>query len=176
MENKLHISVSPHIHGKRTTMGIMLDVIIALLPTTIAGIVIFGLRALLVVGVCVAASVVSELLFNIITKRKQTISDLSAAVTGLILALNLPANVPLWQAVIGSVFAIIVVKCLFGGLGKNVVNPALTARVFMLVAFSSLAQVSFPVDATAGATPLVSIAEGNVPDLMELFLGKLIQC
>ncbi len=172
MENKLHISVSPHIHGKRTTMGIMLDVLIALLPTTIAGVIIFGLRSLLVIGVCIASSVLSELLFNIITKRKQTISDLSCVVTGLILALNLPANVPVWQAIIGSVFAIIVVKCLFGGLGKNVVNPALTARVFMLVAFSSLAQVSFPVDATAGATPLVSIAEGNVPELMDLFLGK----
>ncbi len=172
MENKLHISVSPHIHGKKTTMGIMLDVIIALLPTSIAGVIIFGLRSLLVIGVCVATTVLSELLFNIITKRKQTISYLSSVVTGLILALNLPANVPLWQAVIGSAFAIIVVKCLFGGLGKNVVNPALTARVFMLVAFSSLAQVSFPVDATAGATPLVSIAEGNVPGLMELFLGK----
>lgn len=172
MENKLHISVSPHIHGKKTTMGIMLDVIIALLPTTIAGIVIFGLRSLLVVGVCVGTAVLSELLFNIITKRKQTINDLSAIVTGLILALNLPADVPVWQAVIGSAFAIIVVKCLFGGLGKNVVNPALTARVFMLVAFSSLAQASFPVDAAAGATPLVSIAEGNMPDLMDLFLGK----
>ena len=83
MENKLHISVSPHIHGKRTTMGIMLDVIIALLPATIAGVVIFGLRSLLVIGVCVAASVLSELLFNIITKRQQTISDLSCVVTGL---------------------------------------------------------------------------------------------
>lgn len=172
MENKLHISVSPHIHGKTTTMGVMLDVIIALLPASVAGVLIFGLRSLLVIGVCVAASVVSELLFNIITKRKQTISDLSCIVTGLILALNLPADVPVWQAVVGSVFAIIVVKCLFGGLGKNVVNPALTARVFMLVAFSSLAQASFPVDATAGATPLVSIAEGNVPELMDLFLGK----
>ena len=172
MENKLHISVSPHIHGKRTTMGIMLDVIIALLPATIAGVVIFGLRSLLVVGVCLATSVLSELLFNIITKKQQTISDLSCVVTGLILALNLPANVPVWQAIIGSVFAIVVVKCLFGGLGKNVVNPALTARVFMLVAFSSLAQPAFPVDATAGATPLVSIAEGNVPELMVLFLGK----
>ena len=172
MENKLHISVSPHIHGKKTTTGIMLDVIIALLPTTIAGVIIFGLRSLLVVGVCVGASVLFEFLFNIITKRRQTISDLSAVVTGLILALNLPATVPVWQAIVGSAFAIIVVKCLFGGLGKNIVNPALTARVFMLVAFSSLAQPSFPVDATAGATPLVSIAEGNVPELMDLFLGK----
>lgn len=171
MENKLHISVSPHIHGKKTTQGIMLDVIIALLPTSVAGVVIFGLRALLVIGVCVASAILSEFLFNIITKRKQTISDLSCIVTGLILALNLPANVPLWQAVIGSAFAIIVVKCLFGGLGKNVVNPALTARVFMLVAFGSLAQPAFPVDATAGATPLVSIAEGNLPALKDLFLG-----
>ena len=172
MENKLHISVSPHIHGKRTTQGIMLDVIIALLPTTIAGVIIFGLRSLLVIGVCLASTILSEVLFNVITKRKQTVSDLSSAVTGLILALNLPANVPIWQAVVGSVFAIIVVKCLFGGLGKNVVNPALTARVFMLVAFSSLAQVSFPVDTTAGATPLVSLSEGNAPELMDLFLGK----
>lgn len=172
MENKLHISVSPHIHGKRTTQGIMLNVIIALLPVTIAGVIIFGLSSLLVIGVCVATAVVSELLFNIITKRKQTISDLSCIVTGLLLALNLPANVPVWQAIVGTVFAIIVVKCLFGGLGKNVVNPAITARVFMLVAFSSLAQASFPVDATAGATPLASIAEGNVPELMDLFLGK----
>lgn len=172
MENKLHISVSPHIHGKRTTMGIMLDVIIALLPTTIAGVIIFGLRSLLVIGVCIATAVLSEVFFNIITKRKQTISDLSCIVTGLILALNLPANVPIWQAIVGSAFAIIVVKCLFGGIGKNIVNPALTARVFMLIAFSSLAQPAFPVDATAGATPLVSIAEGNVPELMDLFLGK----
>ena len=142
------------------------------MPTTIAGAVIFGLRSLLVVGVCVGSAVLFELLFNIITKRNQTINDLSAVVTGLILALNLPADVPIWQAIVGSAFAIIVVKCLFGGLGKNIVNPALTARVFMLVAFSSLAQASFPVDATAGATPLVSIAEGNVPDLMDLFLGK----
>lgn len=171
MENKLHISVSPHIHGKKTTQGIMLDVIIALLPASVAGVVIFGLRALLVIGVCEASTILSEVLFNVITKRKQTISDLSCIVTGLILALNLPANVPLWQAVVGSVFAIIVVKCLFGGLGKNVVNPALTARVFMLVAFGSLAQPAFPVDATAGATPLVSIAEGNLPALKDLFLG-----
>lgn len=172
MENKLHISVSPHIHGKRTTQSIMLDVIIALLPAAIAGVIIFGLRSLLVIGVCLASTILSEVLFNVITKRKQTISDLSCVVTGLLLALNLPADVPIWQAVVGSVFAIIVVKCLFGGLGKNVVNPALTARVFMLVAFSSLAQASFPVDATAGATPLVSLSEGNVPELMDLFLGN----
>lgn len=174
MANKLHISVSPHIHSKRTTQGIMLDVIIALLPATVAGTVIFGLRALAVIGVCVASAVISELVFNIIVKKERTIGDLSAVVTGLILALNLPANLPLWQAAIGAIFAIVVVKCVFGGLGKNLVNPAATARVFMLVAFSSMTQAAFPagVDASSGATPLVSISEGNVPDLMELFLGK----
>ena len=174
MENKLHISVSPHIRSKRTTTGIMLDVIIALLPAAVAGVVIFGLRALAVIGVCVAASVISEAVFNIATKKEQTISDLSSVVTGLILALNLPANIPLWQAVVGAVFAIIIVKCVFGGIGKNLVNPAATARVFMLVAFSSMTKAAFPagVDAASGATPLVSISEGNVPALMDLFLGK----
>lgn len=172
MENKLHISVSPHIRAKRTTQSIMLDVIIALLPAAIAGIVIFGLRALAVIGICVASSVISEAVFNIITKKEQTIGDLSAVVTGLILALNLPANIPLWQAVVGSLFAIIVVKCIFGGIGKNLVNPAITARVFMLVAFGSMANAAFPVDATAGATPLAQMAEGTVPGLTELFLGN----
>ena len=175
MENKLHISVSPHLHRKRTTTGIMLDVIIALLPTTIAGVVIFGLRALAVIGVCVASAVISELLFNLILKKKQTIKDLSCVVTGLLLALNLPANAPLWQCAVGSVFAIIVVKCIFGGIGKNIVNPAITARVFMLVAFGSLAKTAFPVgmDATAGATPLVS---ETTPDIMDLLLGKTGGC
>ena len=173
MENKLHISVSPHIRTKRTTRTIMLDVIIALLPAAIAGVVIFGIRALAVIGVCVASAVLSEALFNIALKRNQTIGDFSSIVTGLLLALNLPANAPLWQAAIGSVFAIIIVKCLFGGLGKNLVNPAITARVFMLVAFGSLAQPAFPVDATAGATPLAQIAEGNVPELTDLFLGNI---
>lgn len=172
MENKLHISVSPHIRAKRTTQSIMLDLIIALLPAAIAGVVIFGLRALAVIGICVAASVISEAVFNIITKKEQTVGDLSAIVTGLILALNLPANIPFWQAVVGAVFAIIVVKCIFGGLGKNLVNPAATARVFMLVAFGSMANAAFPVDATAGATPLAQMAEGTVPELMDLFLGK----
>lgn len=175
MENKLHISVSPHLHRKRTTTGIMLEVIIALLPTTIAGVVIFGLRALAVIGVCVASAVISELLFNLILKKKQTIKDLSCVVTGLLLALNLPANAPLWQCAVGSVFAIIVVKCIFGGIGKNIVNPAITARVFMLVAFGSLAKTAFPVgmDATAGATPLVS---ETTPDIMDLLLGKTGGC
>ena len=174
MENKLHISVSPHIHSKRSTQKIMLDVLIALLPTTIAGVVIFGITSLAVVAVCVGVAVLSEFLFNVIVKKQQTIGDLSAAVTGLLLALNLPANVPLWQAAIGSLFAIIIVKCLFGGIGRNVVNPAITARVFMLVAFSSLTQAAFPIDSTAGATPLALLAEDKTAvSLQDLFLGNV---
>ena len=173
MEIKLHISSSPHIHTQKTTKQIMLDVIIGLLPATIAGVVIFGSRALEVIAVCVGTCVLGEYLFNRIVKKDQTIEDFSAALTGLILALNLPVNIPLWQCVVGALFAIIIVKCLFGGLGRNLVNPAIAGRVFMLVAFGSMAKAAFPVDvdATAGATPLVELAAGKTPDLMALFLG-----
>ena len=173
MDKTLRLSVSPHIHSGRSTAGIMRDVVISLVPAAIAGTVIFGLRALLVIAVCVASCVLLEAIFNKITKKDQTIGDFSAAVTGLLLALNLPANVPLWQCVIGSAFAIIIVKCLFGGIGCNPVNPAITARVFMLVSFGSMTVQAYPtiVDTVAGATPLPSIAEGKVPDLMDLFLG-----
>ncbi len=173
---KLHVSASPHIHSGRSTQKIMLDVIIALIPAAIAGTVIFGLRALLVIGVCVGVSVLSEFLFNIVAKKDQSIGDLSAVVTGLILALNIPANAPLWEAAVGAVFAIVVVKCLFGGVGKNVVNPAATARVFMLVAFGSLTKAAFPqgMDAVSGATPLALLAQGEAtPSLMDLFLGNI---
>ena len=173
MDNSLRLSVSPHIHSGNSTSGIMRDVLIALLPATVAGTVIFGLRALLVIGVCVASCVVFEALFQMLVKKDQTVGDLSAAVTGLLLALNLPANIPLWQCVIGSLFAIVVVKCLFGGIGKNPVNPAITARVFMLVSFGSLAKPAYPtiVDTVAGATPLPSISKGEIPPLSDLFFG-----
>ena len=173
MDKTLRLSVSPHIHSGRSTAGIMRDVVISLMPAAIAGTVIFGLRALLVIAVCVASCVLLEVIFNKITKKDQTICDFSAAVTGLLLALNLPANVPLWQCVIGSAFAIVIVKCLFGGIGCNPVNPAITARVFMLVSFGSMTVQAYPtiVDTVAGATPLPSIAGGNVPDMMALFLG-----
>lgn len=175
MDSKLKISVSPHIHSNVTTQKIMLDVIIALFPATVAGAIIFGLNAVFVLLVCIATSVLSEFIFNLIVKKEQTIGDLSAVVTGLLLGLNLPANVPLWQAAVGSVFAIIVVKCLFGGIGCNVVNPAITARVFMLVAFTSMAKAAFPVsyDAVSSATPLPEILAGNNPSLVELFLGNV---
>lgn len=173
MDKLLRVSVSPHIHSGRSTSAIMRDVIIALLPTTVAGVVIMGLRALLVVSVCVASCVLFEALFNLIMKKDQTVGDLSAALTGLLLALNLPATVPIWQCVVGCLFAIVVVKCLFGGLGCNLVNPAITARVFMLVAFASVATPAFPqiVDTVSGATPLADTAAESTPKLLDLFLG-----
>ena len=169
MSSLAKVMFSPHIHSGKSTSGIMGDVIISLLPATVAGTLIFGWRALLVIAVCVLSSVIFEFLFNMTVKKEQTIGDLSAAVTGLLLALNLPAHIPLWQCVIGSLFAIVIVKCLFGGIGKNLVNPAITARVFMLVAFSSIALPSFPVDSVASATPL---SAEKMPLLLDLFIGN----
>ena len=173
MTKKLILSSSPHIHSGRSTSAIMRDVLIALLPAAMAGTVIFGLRSLAVIAACCIGCVGFEFLFNLICKKDQTVGDLSALVTGLLLALNLPSHTPIWQCLIGAFFAIVIVKCLFGGLGCNPVNPAITARVFMLVSFGALATPSFPqqVDAVAGATPLAAIAEGNVPALRDLLLG-----
>lgn len=174
MDNLLHLSASPHIHSTHTTRRVMLDVILSLLPATIAGVIIFGIRAFLVIAVCIGTCVLSEFVFNLIIKKEQTVDDLSAIVTGLLLALNLPSNIPIWQAIVGSVFAIVVVKCCFGGIGKNIVNPAITARVFMLVAFGEMAKGAFPtVDTVSTATPLATLAEsGASPDLLTLFLGN----
>lgn len=173
MDKKLHMSVSPHVHCGRSTADIMRDVLVALIPVAGAGIMIFGLRALLVIAVCVASCVGFEALFNYIVKKEQTIGDCSAAVTGLLLALALPAGVPVWQCVVGSAFAIIVVKCLFGGLGYNVVNPAITARVFMVVAFVSVSKAAEPItlDAITGATPLARLAADESVSLTNLFFG-----
>ena len=173
MSNQVKLSVSPHIHSGNSTSRIMLDVLIALLPTTVAGAIIFGVRSLLVVAACVISCVGFELLFNLIVKKKQTVGDLSAAVTGLLLALNLPSTVPIWQCVVGSLFAIVVVKCLFGGIGCNIVNPAITARVFMLIAFGSMAKAGVPtiVDAVSSATPLSAEAGAKLPSILDLLLG-----
>ncbi len=171
---QLHISAAPHINSGASTNKIMRDVAIALAPAAIASIVIFGLSALWIILVCVGTAVLSEFLFNLITKRNQTIFDFSAVVTGLLLALNLHAKVPLWQCALGSVFAIIVVKCLFGGLGKNIVNPAIAARVFMLLTFAAVAGGVGP-DLVAGATPLEGLNQGVEavsPSLMTLLLGN----
>ncbi|MBQ4578580.1 MAG: RnfABCDGE type electron transport complex subunit D [Clostridia bacterium] len=170
---KLTVSAAPHIHSGASTNRIMLDVLIALLPATAASVIIFGLKSLIVIAACVLTAVVGEALFNIVTKRKQTVGDFSAAVTGLLLALNLSTNVPAWQCVIGTLFAVICVKCLFGGLGCNFANPAITGRVFMLVAFSAVAGGANPtiVELTTSATPLEQLGKGETLELMDLFLG-----
>ena len=176
MENKPVMAAGPHIHSADSSRRIMLDVIIALLPASIAAVVLFGLQAALMICVCVAAAVVSEFLFNLIAKRDQSVGDLSAVVTGLLLALNLSTNVPLWQCALGSVFAIVLVKCAFGGMGHNFANPAITARIFLLMAFTStVAGGAMPrlVDAVSSATPLDLIGtEGaELPTLGQMFLG-----
>lgn len=181
MENKkLIVSQSPHIRSSVTTKGIMLDVLIALIPATVAGTVLFGIRALLVVAVCAASAVGAEFTFNLIVKKKQTVGDLSALVTGVLLGLNLHAAAPLWQCVIGSVFAIVVVKCLFGGLGCNFANPAITARVVLVISFTStisggvipgtVDKIFFPSEnLITAATPL---ANEYASPLLDLFLGN----
>lgn len=185
---KLHISSTPHIHQKGSfTSKIMLDVAIALLPATAVGIIFFGLQALWVVLTCVASAVIAEAIFNLCVGKKQTVGDFSAVVTGLLLGLNLSINVPLWQCAVGSVFAIVVVKGFFGGLGKNIVNPAIAARVFMLLTFGAvgaavkiapLFDLGFMGQAVpeiaAGATPLASLNQGataEAPSVLQLLVG-----
>ena len=176
MDNKPVMAAGPHIHSADSSRRIMLDVIIALLPASIAGVVLFGTKAAAMICVCVAAAVVSEFLFNLIAGREQSVGDLSAVVTGLLLALNLSTNVPLWQCALGSIFAIVLVKCAFGGMGHNFANPAITARVFLLMAFTStVAGGAAPrvVDAVSSATPL-GLVGGDpalLPTLGQLFLG-----
>lgn len=177
--NKLVVSSSPHIHTSRNTVGIMLDVIIALVPSAIAGVLLFGIDALIVLGICVITSILSELIFNFVTKKKQTVGDLSAVVTGLILGLSLPADaMTWWQCVIGSVFAIVVVKCLFGGLGCNFANPAATGRIFIFLAFSKeIGRGVLPKSANliTSATTLEMVKGGAdaeaLPSLLDMFLG-----
>lgn len=188
--SRLHISPAPHIHQKGASVNrVMLDVIIAMIPAALVGVIFFGLKALWIILTCVVSAVVSEFLFNLCAHKKQTIGDLSAVVTGLLLALNLSTEVKLWQCVIGSVFAIVVVKCFFGGIGKNIVNPAIAARVFMLLTFGSVAAVSkiaplFDLgflgnavpEIAAGATPLASLNAGvegaaNAPTVLQLLVG-----
>ena len=180
MENNLIVSVSPHVHGKRTTSNVMLDVVIALLPAAIAGCFIFGLNAAILCAVCVASCVVFEFLFTKLCKRPTTVGDFSAVVTGLLLAMNVPSTLPIWQAVVGSFIAIIIVKCLFGGLGCNFANPAITARVVMLIAFTGTMAAAVPpmaiaetVDVVTYATPLSVLPNGVLPEasLMDMLLG-----
>lgn len=176
------MSSSPHIRSEATTQRIMLDVIIALLPATFAGIYFFGLRAAVLIAVTVLSCVGFEYLTRKGLRRSNTIGDLSAAVTGLLLALNLPPEFPLWMAVIGSMFAIVIVKQLFGGMGQNFVNPALAARAILLVAYGTrmtfwsapLANAAQAADVVSYATPLGILKQGGeLPGLMEMFIGKI---
>ena len=175
MSDLYHVSSSPHVRAKDSTSRIMLYVIIALLPTSLFGIYNFGLKALLLILITIAACVATEWIFDKIVHKKNTIGDLSAVVTGLLLALNLPVSLPWWEAVIGGVFAIAIVKCIFGGLGQNFMNPALGARCFLLIAFAA-DMTNFNVtrngvDVYTGATPLALIRESglsavNVRDML----------
>ena len=164
MDNKPIMAAGPHIHSADSSRRIMLDVILALLPASVAGVVLFGTKAATMILVCVAAAVFSEFLFNLVTKREQSVGDLSAT------------NVPLWQCALGSIFAIVLVKCAFGGMGHNFANPAITARVFMLMAFTStVAGGAAPrvVDAVSSATPLnlIGVEGAELPTLGAMFLG-----
>ncbi len=177
----LTVSPSPHAHRRMSTTSLMKDVLVALAPATIWGIYAFGIRAALIVLLSVASCVLFEMLTQLVLRRTVTIADCSAAVTGLLLALNLPAGAPLYIPVVGAAFAIIVVKQLFGGLGKNIMNPALAARVFLMLAWSNDMANSYPkafdrsFDAVASASPLGAIKGGAMPegiDVLDLFLGN----
>lgn len=201
--NKLLVSPSPHIGSSMTTNKIMLNVIIALIPACIAGILVFGLASLIVLIVSTASCVLAELVYNKLTKKPQTLNDLSAIVTGLLLGMNLPPTIALYIPVIGGFFAIIVVKMLFGGLGKNFANPAITARIFCVLAWTGamttfvkpvsysqgflkamttyLPQLFGGVDAITSATPLglvkdsISSGMANIP-VLNMFLGYTGGC
>lgn len=171
MKEMLTVSSSPHIKRPDTTRGIMSDVVIALAPAATYGCILFGLRALAVLITCVGVAVLSEFLWNRALKKPNTIKDMSAVVTGLLLGMNLPPTLPLWQAAIGSVAAIIVVKQMFGGLGHNFANPAIAARIMLLVSFpAAMTRFTEPVsDAVTSATPLAGTA--GVLSFKTLFFG-----
>lgn len=174
MGKLLNVSSSPHVRDNSSTFRIMLDVCIALLPACVFGVVNFGVRALWVLLVSVASCVLSEFLFEKILKKPNTIGDLSAVVTGLLLGMNLPSTIPLWMAALGGVFAIVIVKQLFGGLGQNFMNPALGARCFLLISFAGR-MTTFTYDGVTGATPLALLkTEGlSSVNIMDMFVGNI---
>jgi electron transport complex protein RnfD len=187
MEEKLVISSSPHIHSGASTRMIMLDVIVSLVPALVMSVVVFGPRALLIIGTTVAACVLSEFLSRKVMKRENTVGDLSAVVTGLLLAFCLPVSIPPLAAAFGGMIAIVVVKQMFGGLGQNFVNPALTARIILLNSFPAwMTAWTKPYayltssDAVASATPLAlakqGAAAGQLPGLADLFFGNCGGC
>ena len=170
MNENIHVSSSPHIRSKVTTSSLMYLVIIALLPATVFGIYNFGLRALMHIVITVVTAVLTEYIFQKGMKRTVTIKDGSAALTGLLLALNLPSSAPWWIGILGGVFAILVVKQLFGGLGQNFMNPALGARCFLLLSFTSI-MTNFDTDVYSGATPLAALKAGEAVNTRDMLLG-----
>lgn len=171
MSERLKVSSNPHIRSKVTTHSIMAAVIIALLPAAGFGIYNFGIKAAILLGVTVASTVGTEFLFGLLVK-KNTISDLSAVVTGLLLGMNLPVAAPWWVAVLGGFFAILVVKMLFGGLGQNFMNPALAARCFLLISFPAI-MTDFSCDAYTGATPLAALKAGENVNVTDMIIGNV---
>ncbi len=177
-ENSMYtVSSSPHVKAKDTTQTIMRDVIIALLPATFAGIYFFKTKAALVILVSILSCVFAEVLWEKIFKRKVTITDLSAVVTGLLLAFNLPPSVPLWMPVVGGFFAIIIVKQFFGGIGQNFMNPALAARAFLLASWP-VEMTKWTLDGVTSATPLALLKDGqtDLPSLFNVFIGNVGGC
>ncbi|WMJ80816.1 RnfABCDGE type electron transport complex subunit D [Clostridium sp. MB40-C1] len=181
-ETMFTVSSSPHIRDNSSVQSIMRDVIIALLPATIAGVYFFKLRALLVILAAVISCVLSEMVWCKLSKQQDTSKDLSAVVTGLLLAFNVPPSIPIWMVVVGSIFTIIVVKALFGGIGQNIVNPALAGRAFLLASYPvAMTTWTNPVDGSTGATPLailkaVEAGGQELPSLTQAFIGQVGGC
>ncbi len=171
MSDLKHVSSNPHIRSSVTTQKIMLSVIIALLPAAGFGVYNFGIRALVLILVCIASCVLTEFLFTRGMKKPLTVNDLSAVVTGLLLALNLPSNFPIWMAVVGSVFAILIAKELFGGLGQNFMNPALAGRCFLMICFAAN-MTDFVYDGVSSATPLMQLKQGASVNLLDMIIGR----
>lgn len=171
-ENKLKMSSSPHIRSKVTSANIMLYVTIALLPASAFGVWNFGVSALVMLICTTASSVLTEYIYEKLMHKKITVNDFSAVVTGLLLGLNMPASAPWWMGVLGGVFAILIVKQLFGGLGQNFMNPALGARCFLLISFTSQ-MTTFVYDGVTGPTPLAQLKSGETVDSMSMLLGRI---
>jgi electron transport complex protein RnfD len=171
---KLTVASSPHIRGNFSTRRIMLDVVLALLPALVVGIVVLGIRALFVTLISIACAVAAEWLYSVVTRTRNTIVDGSAVVTGLLLAMTLPASVPYWQVAVGSVFAIVFVKAMCGGLGQNIFNPALGARAFLMLIYPLGLTRYVSVDGTSAATPLHHMVMPALPEesLLDMFLGN----
>lgn len=168
------VSSSPHVRSNDTISRTMLDVLIALAPATLFAMYYFGFSAIITIVLCVGSSVFAEWVYTKLMKQKSTVGDLSAAVTGLLLALNLPSTIPWWVTILGSFVAIIIIKHLFGGLGQNFMNPALGARAFLLISFAGL-MTTWQVDGVSMATPLGIIKEGGaaLPSIMSTFIGTI---